>query len=80
MAKDSYRQQSDLAKKYFTQGLAEGEALGQAKAILVVLAARGVPFSAEERERVATCTDLPLLERWVRRAGTCASVDELFAD
>jgi hypothetical protein len=80
MATTNYKQQSELAKKYFAQGLAEGEALGQAKAILVVLGARGVAFSPEARERIATCNDLALLEHWLRRAATCANVDELFAD
>lgn len=80
MASVKHRQESELVKKYYGQGLVAGEALGQAKALLVVLAARNVSFSPEERERIASCNDPEQLERWVRRAATCASVDELFAD
>ncbi len=80
MANRTYREQSDVVKKYFARGLAEGEAIGQAKAVIVVLGARGLPFTAEERDKIAACTDLALLEHWVRRAVTCASVAELFAD
>lgn len=80
MAKNADAKPSEIVKKYYTQGLREGEALGQAKAALVVLAARNVSFSAEERERIASCTDLAVLERWVRRAATCKNVSELFAE
>ncbi|HEU4407278.1 MAG TPA: hypothetical protein VFS43_18565 [Polyangiaceae bacterium] len=80
MASSAREKPSDIVKKYYAQGLLEGEALGQAKAVLVVLAARSVSFTPEERERIASCTDLAKLERWVRRAATCKAVDELFAD
>jgi hypothetical protein len=80
MAGDKYKQQSELAKKYYAQGLLAGEALGRAKAVLIVLGARKLDLSAEARERVVTCSDLDRLERWVRRAVTCASADDLFAE
>jgi hypothetical protein len=80
MASSAHEKPSDIVKRYYAQGLREGEAIGQAKAVLVVLAARSVSFTAEERERIANCTDLARLESWVRRAATCKGVGELFAE
>jgi hypothetical protein len=61
---------SDFARGY--------EARGEAKAVLAVLATRGIAVPEEARVRISECTDLELLESWVPRAVTAASVDELF--
>jgi hypothetical protein len=61
---------SDFARGY--------EARGEAKAVLAVLATRGIDVPEEARVRISECTDLELLESWVPRAVTAASVDELF--
>ncbi|WP_285494210.1 hypothetical protein [Actinomadura sp. NBRC 104425] len=60
------------------QGIAEGEAVGEAKSVLLILEARGITVTDEQRQRVLTCTDLQQLETWVRRAATISSADELF--
>jgi predicted transposase YdaD len=60
------------------EGKAEGKAEGEAKAILAVLAARGIPVPEEARLRIVECTDLERLEAWVPRAVIAESVDELF--
>ena len=65
---------SDFARGYYDQG----EARGEAKAVLAVLSARGIDVPEEVRVRIWECTDLALLESWVRRAVTVASIDELF--
>lgn len=65
---------SDFARHYY----AEGEAKGEAKSVLIVLEARGVPVSEEARVRIVGCTDLAVLESWVVRAMTAGSVEELF--
>jgi hypothetical protein len=57
---------------------AEGKAEGKAEAILRVLAKRGVAVPDEVRERISACVDLAMLEQWLDRAVTAASVDELF--
>jgi hypothetical protein len=69
-----YEYQSDFALRY----ISEGEAKGEAKAVLRVLAARGVPLSDEMRERIMTCTDLDQLELWIEQAATATAADELF--
>jgi hypothetical protein len=66
---------SDFARRYYGEGKAEGEA----KAILAVLSARGVEVPEQERARISECTDLELLDSWVRRAATADSIEDLFA-
>jgi hypothetical protein len=58
--------------------LAEGEAKGEARLLLRVLAARRLHVSAEIRERVLSCADTSQLEAWADRAATAATVDEVF--
>jgi hypothetical protein len=48
--------------------------------ILTVLETRGVLVDSEQRERIRACTDLDTLQRWLRKAATAASTDELFAE
>jgi predicted transposase/invertase (TIGR01784 family) len=59
------------------RGRAEGEARGRASAVLAVLQARDVAVPTPVRERVLGCTDLPTLERWLARAATCESAEEI---
>ena len=79
-----YEYQSDFAKKYIAlgeaEGKAEGEAEGKAKAVLAVLAARGLAVSDTQRTRVLAERDLAVLDRWITRAATCASADEALSD
>ncbi|MGC9541783.1 hypothetical protein [Streptomyces sp. UG1] len=59
---------------------ADGEAKGEAKAILRVLGARGVEVPESVRERVMACADLEVLETWVDRSLTVTSAEELFVE
>ncbi|WP_249350135.1 hypothetical protein [Microbispora sp. H10836] len=61
------------------QGRQEGRAEGEIEAILAVLDARGLDIPSEARERISRCSDLHLLEKWIRRAATAKSVDDLFS-
>lgn len=65
--------------RFYQQGKADGEARGEARALLTLLEARGLSVSTEARERILACADLNVLDGWIRRAVTIASVDELFA-
>lgn len=69
-----YEYQSDFARRYYGEGKAEGEA----KAILAVLAARGIAVPEEVRARITECTDLDQLEAWVRSAATADSIYDVF--
>ncbi|MFB6848159.1 hypothetical protein ACFCXS_25380 [Streptomyces sp. NPDC056373] len=69
-----------VMEKAYLEGEAKGEARGEAKAILRFLEARGVSVPQEARDRIAGCTDLDLLNRWLDRTPHVESVDELFAE
>jgi hypothetical protein len=73
-----FRYQSDFARRYFDQGRTEGEAKGEAKAVLAVLDARDIEVPADVREDIAGCADLEQLDIWVRRAVTANKVHDLF--
>jgi hypothetical protein len=69
---------SPIAKENFALGLAEGEAKGEARAVLFVLEARGLVPSEQERATITGCTDLAQLQAWITKAVTVSSVGELF--
>ncbi|MDL4821305.1 hypothetical protein [Actinomadura opuntiae] len=62
----------------FLRHYAEGEAKGEAKSVLKILAARGLTVSDEVRERVLGCQEESQLDDWLIRAGTVTSAEELF--
>ncbi len=55
-----------------------GEKRGRAESILTVLSARGFVTPEHLRERILATTDRETLERWLRRAASAASLDEIF--
>ena len=65
---------SPFAKEHFGRGMAEGEA----DAIMLVLQARGLLVTAEQQARIAGCTDLDQLKRWVTRAAVVEAAADLF--
>jgi predicted transposase/invertase (TIGR01784 family) len=68
----NYQRSLHLAQK-------QGEARGEARAILTVLESRGLIVSEVERERILTCGDPALLDHWLRRALQSSTVGELFS-
>jgi hypothetical protein len=68
--------QSDVFREIATKH----EGLGEARAILIGLEARGVSVSQEAREKILACTDLATLDTWVRRASTASTADEVIRD
>jgi hypothetical protein len=73
---------SPFAREHFgrgkAEGLAEGKAEGEAEAVLLVLQARGLDITADDRRRITGCADLAQLKTWVARAATVQSTSELF--
>jgi hypothetical protein len=69
---------SPFAKEHFGRGKAEGKAEGEAAAILLVLHARGVDVTPEDRARIISCTDLAQLDTWVTLAATITTTGEFF--
>src|SRR5262249_42195360 len=56
---------------------ARGQALGEARAVLTVLDARGVPVPEAIREQILACTDLTQLDTWLRRATTATEAEDV---
>lgn len=95
MRSGTYEYQSDFARTYVAQGreeglqegrqagrqegLQEGLCRGERVALLEVLDARGLKVDAAARQRILACTQPSQLKRWLRRAVTVQSVQELFA-
>ena len=71
-----YEYQSDFARKYVAQGVAQG----RAEAVLTTLRVRSIPVTEEERARILAEKDLPTLERWIERSILAASVAEVLAE
>jgi predicted transposase YdaD len=59
------------------EGKREGKAEGKREALLTMLAARRMSPSAEEGEVIAACNDAAILDQWIVRAMTAASVAEV---
>jgi hypothetical protein len=57
---------------------AKSRAETKAAAILAVLEARQKAVAAEQRAKIEGCTDLGLLDRWLRKAATLNDTRELF--
>jgi hypothetical protein len=72
MRTGKYEYQSDFAKKYFAQGLAE--------AIVLVLRSRGLEPDAAAQHRIEAERDEDRLKLWLQRAMTAGRVDEIFAE
>jgi hypothetical protein len=73
---DSEPEYADVKRSELTW-LGKREALGQAKAVLTVLEARGLAVSEEARQQILRCTDTRLMEAWLKRAVVAQSIDEV---
>ncbi|MEO1483955.1 MAG: hypothetical protein AAFU77_17730 [Myxococcota bacterium] len=85
-----FEYQSDFAKQYVQLGREEGREEGRkegdeqgraeahAEAILEVLRVRGLDISENTQSRIRNCGHLEQLERWLNRAMSASSTDEVF--
>ncbi|MFI7297940.1 hypothetical protein [Streptomyces sp. NPDC050121] len=64
----------------FEEIRAEGRVQAAAEDVLIVLETRCVDVPDETRGRVTGCDDPDLLRRWLTRALTVVSAEEIFAD
>jgi hypothetical protein len=78
MATRTYEYQSDFVRRNVLQGRAEGRLESRAEAVLTVLDARGVDVPDEARSRIMGCSDLNLLDVWIRRAVTASTIADIF--
>ena len=58
-------------------GKAEGKVEGKAEAIVAILVARGITLDDASRARITGCSDVARLDRWLVRAISASSVEEV---
>lgn len=58
----------------------EGQRDGKVDALRIVMEQRGLAPDTRQRALLEACTDLDLLDRWLRRAITASHADEVFLD
>ena len=78
MRSGTYEYQSEFARRYLAQGRQEGRQEGEVTALLKVLEARGLPVDEQSHQRITACTELEQLERWLLKALSVQSVQDLF--
>jgi len=61
------------------RGEARGGARGKAESIIMFLEARGLQVSADVQEKILACTDVEQLHRWLRRASTATTAEDVEA-
>jgi len=61
------------------RGEAKGKAKGKQQALLVLLSARELPVSSSQRKQIDACTDLDVLDAWIRCAASAISVARVLA-
>ena len=72
----TYQFQSDFVRR----NVAQGEVKSKADAVLTVLGERRRKITEMQREQILACTDLPTLDRWLRRAVKVSKVKDLFEE
>ncbi len=62
------------------KGIEKGRAVGIAESVLAFLSARNIPVDPRARARILGCQDRTQLDRWIARAATAQSADEVLGD
>ena len=64
----------------FSKGEAFGVTKGKIAAVFSILAARGLSVTPDTRARIEACNDDLMLDRWISRAMSALSTDEVFTE
>ncbi|MFY0562383.1 Rpn family recombination-promoting nuclease/putative transposase [Archangium lansingense] len=67
-------------EKGLKRGREEGLTRGRAEDVLRILTARGVQVDQEARQRILSCTDLDVLDRWFDRSLNATTLSEVLDD
>lgn len=68
-----------LIQQGLERGRTEGVLEGKVESLLAVLEARGLTATELQRQRLLTCRDADMLDRWLRGVLTAKSVDDLLS-
>lgn len=66
-------------KQFFSEAHQRSYAKGKAESLMMILQQRGLVLTDEQRRQIRSCTDVAILDRWLTRVLSVASVDELLA-
>ncbi|MEE1750942.1 hypothetical protein [Streptomyces sp. SP18CS02] len=80
MAVDMSFFKSPIMQDYTEEVRAKAQAQGEAKALLIILEQRGIHISDAARERINAGEDPEILLRWLTRALSATSAEEIFAE
>ncbi|WP_149184887.1 hypothetical protein [Streptomyces sp. TRM49041] len=69
---------SYISEEIREEGREQGRVQGEAKALLLILEQRGIAVTDEAHERIAGCEDPEIMERWLARALTVTTAEEIF--
>ncbi|NMO20072.1 transposase [Pyxidicoccus fallax] len=72
------RRAEELMKTYAEELIEEGMSKGLARSVLRVLHTRGLGLDDRARQRILSCTDPDVLERWLERALSATSLADVF--
>jgi hypothetical protein len=64
--------------QFFDESQRQSFSRGRSSSVIGFLEARGITVSDSQRSRIESCTDVEILDRWIRRAVTITSAEELF--
>jgi hypothetical protein len=73
---EARREGVDLGRR---EGVSEGALAARREVLRMLLKARGIVPVDGDLERIERCVDTAALDGWIRRAGTAATRDEVFA-
>lgn len=77
LQQEGYESVEQVRAEGHKEGHKEGELVALAQALLTVLSARGLTVAPALRERILGMRDAETLTRWIGRAATCRTAEEL---
>jgi len=78
MTTASFEFRSEFMNRVLDHGVAKGEALGEATAVILVLETRGIKVGDGDRAAILECTDTDRLQEWIRKAATAETIEDVF--
>lgn len=80
MAKSVHEYSDNFTRIFEDRGEVRGEVKGEVKSLVTVIGARGLELDDAHRALVESCADCDQLQRWIVRAATATTVEEIFGD
>ena len=79
VARAYFDRHPDIVEERLDESYRKGKADALRDSLIMLLEMRGIALDATARERVAGCTDVTALQRWLVRAASAGTALEVFA-